>query len=50
MKAEGKMQAHGYEFDSALTFDSVQREQVERVTEELSRRGIRVYYDHLQRR
>ena len=50
VKAEGKMQAHGYEFDSALTFDSVQREQVERVTEELSRRGIRVYYDHLQRR
>ena len=45
MKAEGKVQANGYEFDIGLSFASEQREYVERVAEELNYRGIRVYYD-----
>ena len=45
MKAEGKVQAHGYEFDIGLSFASEQRKYVERVAEELNYRGVRVYYD-----
>ena len=45
MKSEGKVQAHGYEFDISLSFASEQREYVERVAEELNYRGISVYYD-----
>ena len=45
VKAEGKVQANGYEFDIGLSFASEQREYVERVAEELNYRGIRVYYD-----
>ena len=44
MKAAGKMQAHGYEFDIGLSFASEQRDYVERVAEELNYRGVRVYY------
>ena len=45
VKAEGAVQAHGYEFDIGLSFAGEQREYVERVAEELNYRGIRVYYD-----